>query len=350
MPASRANREHRRTLSLFSGAGGMDLGVSLAGFRNLLAVERDEHCAASLRANAGRKLVWQTDVRALDPSIVLRLLGMQAGELALLHGAPPRHDGAKASSRAQAGDAPVLEMVRFAEQMRPQCVLIEQAPSALGSWLTGDRRVVGELHRRFEALGYDLHVELLDAGVAGVSQTRVRAVLVAVPSGFAFDLTIPAAEGAETVAGAWQGLPDPAVRGGWISLANHVDVTPPRARKRIRHVPEGSWLSKVVDAPEAIRGKLGAKDTTKFRRLARDAPSPTLFAGEIFFHPTEDRYITPREAARLQGFPDTYVFHGPIGRRTSASASFDQHRQVAEATPPPFAKALASKIADLISA
>ena len=84
----------------------------------------------------------------------------------LLYSTALRRDttGRRLRSRAQAGDAPVLEMVRFAEQMRHSACLIEQAPSALGSWLTGDRRVVGELHRRFEALGYDLHVDLLDAG------------------------------------------------------------------------------------------------------------------------------------------------------------------------------------------
>ena len=350
MPARRASRKDRRALSLFSGAGGMDLGVDMAGFRTLLSVERDMHAGATLLANAGRKLVWRTDVRALDPLRTIQLLGIDPGDLALLHGAPPSHLSPGPSSRVETLNAPIFEMLRFAEILRPTCVLIEQPPSSIGSWLPGGRRLVGELHRRFEALQYDLHLDLLDAGLAGLSQSRVRAVLVAVPAGSEFELPLAGTSGIQSVAAAWQGLPMPTPRGDQAKLANHVDATPPRARERIRYVPEGSWLSKAKNAPAEVKGKLTARDTTKFRRLGFNEPSPTLFAGEIFFHPTEDRYITPREAARLQGFPDSYLFEGPIGRRTSASASLDQHRQIAEATPPPFATALASKLAALMRA
>ena len=350
MPARREGRKIRTALSLFSGAGGMDLGVAKAGFRSLLSVERDVHAGATLLANAGRKLVWRTDVRALDPLRTIQLLGLGAGDLALLHGAPPIHRSPGDSSRVETLNAPIFEMLRFAEILRPACVLIEQPPSAISSWLTGRRRLVGELHRRFEALQYDLHVDLIDAGLAGLSQSRVRAVLVAVPAGSEFELSLAGTTGTHTVAEAWQGLPLPTRRGGQTKLANHVDATPPRARERIRYVPEGSWLSKATNTPAEVKGKLTARDTTKFRRLAYQEPSPTLFAGEIFFHPTEDRYITPREAARLQGFPDSYLFEGPIGRRTSVNASLDQHRQIAEATPPPFATALASKLAALTRA
>lgn len=348
MPASRANRKKHPALSLFSGAGGMDLGVDSAGFKTLLSVERDIHAWASLRANAGRKLVWQTDVEALDPLRTGQLLGLRPGELGLLYGAPPSHGSHETPGHVNTPSAPIFEMVRFAEALRPTCVLIEQAPSALSSWISKQRRVVGELHRRFEALQYDLYVDLLNAGAEGISQVRVRAALVAVPAGSAFELTLCGESGIRSVAEAWQDLPKPTLKESGTTLSNHIDATPPRARERIQHVPEGAWLSKVKSAPADVMGKLTAKDTTKFRRLAFDAPSPTLFAGEIFFHPTEDRYITPREAARLQGFPDSHVFHGPIGRRTSASASLDQHRQIAESTPPLFAKALALKLAGLI--
>ncbi len=328
----------------------MDLGVDKSGFRTLLSVERDVHAGATLLANAGRKLVWRTDVRALDPLRTIQLLDLGPGDLALLHGAPPIHQSPGPSLRVETLQSPMFEMLRFAEILRPTCVFIEQPPSAISSWLTGGRRLVGELHRRFEALQYDLHLDLLDAGIAGLSQSRVRAVLVAVPAGAEFELSLAGISAIQSVGEAWQGLPMPTPRGVQSNLANHVDATPPRARERIRYVPEGSWLSKAKNAPAEVKGKLTARDTTKFRRLAYQKPSQTLFAGEIFFHPTEDRYITPREAARLQGFPDSYRFEGPIGRRTSAGASLDQHRQIAEATPPPFAAALASKLAALLPA
>lgn len=348
MPARRPNRDKRKALSLFAGAGGMDLGVDSAGFKTLLSVERDVHASASLCANAGGKIVWQTDVRALDPLRTTQLLRLGPGDLDLLYGAPPSRLWHDTRGHANTLVAPIFEMVRFAEALRPTCVLIEQRPSALASWVSRQRRVVGELHRRFEVLGYDLHVDLLDAGAEGLSQVRIRAALVAVPAGCAFELALSGASGTRSVAHAWQDLPAPTRKGTEATFSNHLDVTPPRARERIQYVPEGAWLSKVKNAPVDVMGKLTAKDTTKFRRLAFNNPSPTLFAGEIFFHPIEDRYITPREAARLQGFPDSHVFHGPIGRRTSARASIDQHRQIAESTPPPFAKALALKLAGLM--
>ena len=95
-------------------------------------------------------------------------------------------------------------------------------------------------------------------------------------------------------------------------VANHVDVTPRRDQERIAYVPEGLWLAKVPNVPPDILCKLTRKDTTKYRRLHRDDISPTLRCGEALYHPQENRYITPREAARLQGISDNHVFEGPI--------------------------------------
>lgn len=75
-------------LSLFSGAGGMDIGVDSAGFRTMCAVELDPHGAETLRRNARGKTVWQGDIRALDTEQTGELLGIPAGGLTLLHGGP----------------------------------------------------------------------------------------------------------------------------------------------------------------------------------------------------------------------------------------------------------------------
>ena len=127
-------------------------------------------------------------------------------------------------------------------------------------------------------------------------------------------------------------------------FANHVDITPQRDRERISYVPEGAWLSKISDAPADIRQRLKKKDTTKFRRLDRRLPSLTLRCGEALYHPTQDRYLTPREAARIQGFPDKHIFEGPIRRRMGTVRNLDQHRQVANAVPPPLAHGVADSI------
>src|SRR3546814_15291572 len=74
--------------------------------------------------------------------------------------------------------------------------------------------------------------------------------------------------------------------------------------------------------------------TTKFLRLGRHKQSNTLRCGEIFFHPTEERYLTPREYMRLHGFPDDYALMGTVRGRSGTVKNLDQHRQVANSVPP----------------
>src|SRR3546814_1793673 len=87
-------------------------------------------------------------------------------------------------------------------------------------------------------------------------------------------------------------------------------VTPAGDKKRISYVEEGSFLAKMLNVPIDVKGRLSPKDTTKFLRLGRHKQSNTLQCGEIFFHPTEERYLTPREYMRLHGFPDDYALMG----------------------------------------
>jgi len=126
---------------------------------------------------------------------------------------------------------------------------------------------------------------------------------------------------------------------------NHVDITPGRDRIRIHGVPEGSHLAAQLHLPAEQQCKLTKKDTTKFRGLSRDEPALTLRGGEIFYHPTEDRYLTPREYLRIHGYPDDYRLRGPIRGRSGTFRYLDQHRQVANSVPPPVAKCIAEAIA-----
>lgn len=124
----------------------------------------------------------------------------------------------------------------------------------------------------------------------------------------------------------------------------HVDVTPAGDRQRIHGVPEGSFLAGQHHLPKEQRRNLTAKDTTKFLRLARNRPANTLRCGEIFFHPNEDRYLTPREYMRIHGYPDDYTLRGPIRGRSGRVRELDQHRQVANSVPPPLAQAIGQEI------
>ena len=163
----------------------MDIGVHGAGFRTVCAIESDPHCAATLRRNGARKVVWQADVRVVDPQRLLDVLGLKAGELGLLHGGPPCQPFSQIGKQAGMGDPRgvlIFEVLRFARVMRPAAVLIEQVPYFLRTQTATGRHLVEELRDEFRALGYDMHLDVLDAQVHGVAQRRRRALFVCLPA------------------------------------------------------------------------------------------------------------------------------------------------------------------------
>lgn len=336
----------RAAISLFAGAGGLDIGVDRAGFKTVCAIEIDPHCVSTLRQNARSKAVWQVDIRALDPAGVADALGIRRGELALLHGGPPCQPFSQIGKKGGIGDPRgqlAFEMIRFADALRPAAVMMEQVPKFLDAVVADGTTMLDMLSEKFRLIGYETGAAILNAIDYRVPQTRRRAMIVAVPRGQRFAFPFVLSRPPLTVGEALQGLPK-AVPANRTPLApNHIDITPERDRTRISWVKEGQWLSK-TNAPTDIMRRLKAKDTTKFRRLDRKLPSLTLRCGETLYHPLEDRYLTPREAARIQGFPDTHIFNGPLRRRTGTVRDLDQHRQVANAVPPPLALAVASSI------
>lgn len=341
-----------RALSLFAGAGGLDIGVNQCGFKTCCAVEIDPHCASTLRRNATGTKVWNVDTRALDPRRVTDSLGLQPGDVTLLCGGPPCPPSSQAGKQSGASDlsgGPAFEMVRFATALRPSAVVIEQPPRFLDTPFSSSASMRDVLAERFEAIGYDTHTAVLDAVHFGVPQRRRQAFVVCVPRGQPYEFPVPALVSTMTVGDAIGDLPAATLAGGQPAVPNHIDVTPERDRQRISHVPEGAWLSRAdVQAPPEIVRRLTRKDTTKYRRVHRKQASIALRCGEVPYHPTEDRYLTPREAARIQGFPDRHVFVGPIRRRTVTVRDLDQHRQVANAVPPPLAAAVASSVRDAL--
>lgn len=337
-----------KAMSIFSGAGGMDIGVGKSGFDNICSVELDPHCVSTLRRNATRTAIWQVDVRAVEPKRAADVLGLARGDLTLLHGGPPCQPFSQIGLKRGLHDPRgrlVFEMVRYADTLRPTAVMLEQVPAFLKAQAADGMTVLDVMREAFWSVGYETYASVLNALDFGVPQRRKRAVIVAVPVGQTFNFPEAKPEAVMPTAGdALGGLPKAVLPDKKPLIANHIDVTPDRDRYRISFVPEGQWLSKAKGAPSDAVQRLTPKDSTKFRRLDRNTPSLTLRCGEALYHPTEDRYITPREAARIQGFPDAYVLEGPIRRRIGVVKDLDQHRQVANAVPPPLSKAVADSV------
>ncbi len=347
----------------------MDIGIRDAGFRVLTEIELDQHCCATLRANADRgkwdNRVVEGDINSINPQTLLNDLNLEKGELDLLFGGPPCQSFSLAGKQLGLQDkrGPLLfEIIRFADTLRPKVILLEQVKGLLSSKGSENRR--GEIFEKFlgelEAINYTPKWRVVLAADYGIPQLRERLFVVAThdQNGFLFPEPTHAAKkecnglfhyephvGSGKVIGGL-GKPDPKIRGKTVydRLDSHVDVTPPRDRERIAQVPEGSYLAAQTHLGEDLRCRLTSKDTTKYLRLHRQRPSNTLRCGEIFYHPTEDRYLTPREYMRLHGYPDDYVLKGPIRSRTGSVKNLDQHRQIANSVPPPLAKVLGSQI------
>lgn len=362
-----------KALSLFSGAGGMDIGVSQAGFEVLGSLELDSHCCDTLRENIKLEKrstkVFPGDIRKVDPFQLMSTLGLKSGQLDLIFGGPPCQPFSQIGKQGSLQDdrGPLLfELLRFAEVFSPKAILIEQVKGLLTA--EDDKGHKGGVFRmllaRLEKLGYVPKWQIINAADYGVPQLRKRVFIVATraPNGFCFpDPTHAEIEDATasflfpakphlTVGEAIRGLGRPSKNGnGKSRVDSHVDVTPPREADRIRGVPEGGYLGGQRHLPEAQVLNLKKKDSTKFRRMSRTKPANTLRCGEIFFHPTLDRYLTPREYMRIHGYPDSYVLKGPIRRRTGTVRNLDQHRQVSNSVPPPVAKALAEEIYKVVA-
>ncbi|MDR1872155.1 MAG: DNA cytosine methyltransferase [Deltaproteobacteria bacterium] len=365
----RAKRTKLSALSLFSGAGGMDIGLRKAGFKVIAALEIDQHCCETLRSAALRDqsqtVVYETDIRKVDPAKLGAELKVAPTELDLLFGGPPCQPFSLAGKQKGLNDSrgPLLfEIIRFAEYFKPKVILLEQVKGLLGAKDINGKK--GGVFERFIAeltsVGYTPKWRLCLAADYGLPQLRERVFVVATRGVNGFDFPVPthAPRAKEpnlfglapymTVGEAIAGLgkPTPKVKGATFFDRgdSHVDVTPPRDRERIAQVPEGSYLAAQTHLNSDLRGDLRPKDTTKYLRLDRGKPSNTLRCGEIFFHPTEDRYLTPREYMRLHGYSDDYILCGPIRSRTGTVKNLDQHRQVANSVPPPLALAIGKEI------
>jgi DNA (cytosine-5)-methyltransferase 1 len=352
-----------KALSIFSGCGGLDIGVEAAGFENIANIELDEHASKTLTSwrelHGKSNEIINKDIKEVDPKI------FKNEKIQLLHGGPPCQSFSLIGKRKSLDDPRGLllfETIRFAESIKPKAILIENvkgllsAPDEKGTKGGAFNLFIKELTR----LNYISKYAVINAADFGIPQRRERVFIVATlgKNGFAFPNPTHSEEMEDITLfpmlpyeNSWKfisNLPKPTMKGKKENFPNHVDVTPDRDIERISYVPEGSYLSCQENVPSSIKMNLSKKDTTKFRRIAKGDPALTLRGGEIFYHPTENRYLTPREYMRLHTFPDELILQGPIRGRSGTVKNLDQHRQVANAVPPKLAELIAKEILKVI--
>lgn len=329
---------------LFAGPGGLTLGLKLAGFHVVAAVEKDPVAVATYRANHPEVAIHAEDIRIVEPEMVLQRAGLRAGELALLAGCPPCQGFS--SVRTLNGGRHVddvrndliCEYVRFVAAVRPKAILLENVPG-----LGQDARMQAAL-KELESLGYPAGdgVRILDAADYGVPQRRRRLVLL---TGMGATVAFPAKRHKRvTVRDAIGHLPQAGSSGD--ELHDLPEVRSDRVMRIIRQVPRDGGGRLDLPPPSRLNchhGFDGFKDV--YGRMRWDEVAPTITGGchnpskGRFLHPTEDRAITLREAAVLQSFPRSYGFSLQRGKLVAAA-------MIGNALPPIFVQAHAAAVRD----
>lgn len=298
-------------IDLFSGCGGLTLGLKLAGFKVLAAIENDDLAVRTYKANHRGVRVCHRDIRKVQAKPLRERLKLQKGELDLLAGCPPcqgfsalrTRNGAR--QRRDHRNGLIKEMMRFTRAFLPKAIMMENVPGLADHW--SFKRLCRDLRQ----LGYRVEWGIKDARHYGVPQRRKRLILLA---GYRFD--VPLAEESSAIRTVWRAIGDLKRPGrSRDKLQNLPEQRSAKVLSFIRSIPKDGGSR--TDLPKS-RQLACHKRTNGFKdiygRMAWDDPSPTITGGCFnpskgrFLHPVDDRAITLREAAILQSFPRRYYF------------------------------------------
>lgn len=330
----------------FSGPGGMSLGLEWAGFTLKYAFDYDTKTVDTHNHNLGRRC-HKMDAREVDGREIMAELALKPGDLALFSGGPPCQGFSKQRRNAHLGDERndlVYEYIRLVSEFEPKFFLFENV--AIFGQVRG-REYVDGMHERLT--DYELFPHFYNAADYGLPQTRDRFIMIGKHRSIRAGFSIPKPNYKKwrTVGEVLQGLPPPpddySVHPDFYNHQN-ARVTPLNIH-RFSFVPQGGGWQ---DIPFELRLKCHQEVNTKsggwpdvYGRLDWNSQCPTITGGFDSFtrgrygHPLENRPLTPREAARIQGFPDYYNFQGTRG---------DVRSQIGNVVPPPLAEAVGLEI------
>ena len=383
------------SLDLFAGAGGLSCGLEMAGFSPIFANEINPVFAKTYKENHLNTEVVVDDIRAICDRNLKKSLALKVGELDLLVGGPPCQGfsiNAPIRTLDDKRNHLFRDYLRIAETLQPKAILIENVPGIVS---LGKGTVVEQIYRKLTEMGYSVAHRILFAGHYGVPQMRYRTIFLAIRgedkridfpepeynasavanfSG-AKELcyTIPTlfARNLQPHTSVWNAISDlPEIKpGNAVKKYNYPSLPQSNYQKilrrgskninnhmcsnlgkinleRLQHIPQGgSWRDIPYELlPNGLKRARRSDHTKRYGRLHPEGLCSTVLTKcdphwGSFFHPTQDRVISVREAARIQSFPDTYIFHGNLTQ---------QYAQVGNAVPPLMAKALGETITKMI--
>ena len=362
-----------KLIDLFAGAGGLTTGFHLAGFESLCAIEIDKKALATYKYNYPSAKIVNDDTCKVNPRELREWLGLQPEELTVVIGGPPcqgfsRNIPAGCRSLDESRNQLYKTFLEFVEEFRPIYVVMENVPEILNAYKGVVRY---EITKQLESFGYKVASASLNAAHYGIPQTRTRAFFIASldktpcfpkpthseeKSTKQLNLFDNSISSIVTVRDAIGDLPpldagqeysednyplqvnsiyQAMMRFESTKLVNHVArALSPVQIARVRVLKEGQDAKHLPPELAPKKHYSGA-----YGRLYWDKPARTITRWVFhpgsgrFFHPTQDRTITIREAARLHSFPDKFHF---LGTYTEMSS------QIGESVPPLLAKAIAT--------
>jgi DNA (cytosine-5)-methyltransferase 1 len=344
-------------VSLFSGCGGLDLGLRQAGFDTAVCVEMSADSCESLRANAVAPHIIEREIANVTGDEILAAAGIKKGELDLLAGGPPCPPYSK--SRFYRKEKPralgdptsdtLFQYLRMLDELRPKVFLLENVPG-LAYKVHAD--AINAVLTRAAALGYQVQYEVLNAANYGVPQIRERLFIVGVQPGFEFMFPRPThAEPASQLS--LVEAADPWITAG--DVLSDQDTEDNAGDEG--HYAGGQFNSLLAQIPPgdnylfftAKRGhpnplfKWRSRYWSFLLKLSPDKPAWTIQARRSNnmgpFH-WRNRILRISEIKRLQTFPDEYTIAGNVE---------SAWRQIGNAVPPKLTQVLGTQIAKALS-
>ncbi|MBQ0083215.1 MAG: DNA cytosine methyltransferase [Clostridiales bacterium] len=372
----------KNVIDLFAGCGGLSTGFEMAGYNIPLAVEKDEWASETYKKNHPNTKVITNDITQITD---LNSFFDEPVDIDGIIGGPPCQGFSLSGNRDKKDprNSLFMEFVRFVKHFKPRFFVMENVTGILSMKTKNDENVKDLIINEFSGVGYTVNIYILNAAEFGVPQSRVRVFFIGLrndipydkekvePKGYTFgekQITIEQAimdlpqlkSGEGTELQEYRCAPQNDyqkwIRAGSSTVYNHITMRhTARLVERFSHI---RWGESVADVGQEfqqrqrgdaskVSGKVYSQNNM---RPYPDKPSPTVPASfqSNFIHPYLDRNYTAREGARLQSFPDTYIF---CGKRTTMSweKNLSQYQQIGNAVPPLLAKAIAKSIADYLT-
>ncbi len=322
-------------IDLFSGAGGFSLGFNNRGFNNIFALEIEKEYCDTYKSNFPKHKLIKKDIKDLSVKEIKGFVGNKSIDV-IIGGPPCQGFSIAGNIGRQFIDDPrnhlFKEFVRVVNIIKPTCFVMENV-ARLYTHNNGDTR--NEIISQFEHIGYNVECQVLNSADYEVPQIRKRVLFIGVKGKGKIKIPTTTDQQLKTVYDALNDLPVLA-SGEKSNICNHIAMNhSDQMLEKMGYISDGGNR---LEIPIEIRPKTG--DVRKYIKYDSCKPSVTV-TGDMrkIFHYSQNRALTVRELARLQTFPDNFIFRG---------TSISQQQQVGNAVPPLMAEAIAYAVKEFI--